>query len=1088
MNETNLNQYYKINVNHLLSTRLDSDISKDFFDKVVFHGTAYNSLSTIADSFISTNQSTFTLTGSYGTGKSTFGAILTGLVSNDDAIRDSVKKLISDKKLLKKLDKVFTYSNEKPWLVIRAVGGVSSPLEIFHRSITQALKDANLIDLFQNDFFYLDISEIHNEHQLIDWIDIIFKRLDGRISGTLFLLDEMGKLLENIARDSGDLHLFQELSEKINRLSSKECPFIFIGILHQAFSDYAKGLSHQIAIEWSKIQGRYIDVAYRISLDESIALVSKTIKRTSKKLPEQINSLNDLLIDKIQSSINSRLIDSNPKIKQYFKEALPLHPLTTVLLGAISKSSFSQNERSIFSFLLSVEPFSFRKFLEADVVYNETYTIVDLWDYLSQNLQHQILGSKDGHAWSIVEQSITLLSQKLNTVESEDLYPADIYFKLIKSIAMMNMFGKSLGVFPTKDLLIFSMPLEKSSQNDLISCCLDQLVEWGVINYWNRTNSYEVVETSEINIQQLLNDKLLTLSQYQNYLNCIEYNSNTVLAKRYYQQKGIMRWMEQHIVNNSLDLKKLDVIFNLKKNKSFSYFVLIMEPSLTEKNLKSLSEEHPSFSLAKLSNLNEISVWAKEIFALKEIYREQPKINAEPAAKKEYDQRLNYAYQQLDVLFHQSFENAKWYYLGNMIAAKSLSMVASDIADKKFYACPSVFNELVVRNDISSAAAFGRRKLMEIMLEHDDNENLGIEKFPPEKAIYLSCLKELGLHQYDELERKWFFSLPEIQNLDQKDEKIERISYLFEEGFSLLKSKKDIILISELYELWSQPPFGIPQGILPIWGLALLLAKQGSLAFYDKDISQEFRFISEIDEEFLNKMIKRPNEVAIKFIRDQLEKNRFLEIFKEVINNFYGKNVEASPLPIARFIVSYLVKQSNWVKFSKDTTYFDKSIQRLRTSIVKADDPYKLLFDDMYDLLDVDNLTDAKLRSDISNFFLTIDHAKKLLLENFEVKLNQELDTLDNEFIEEAKVISKNAADWQIQKFAFHLINREEASKQWVVNLIALLSNMPERDWTDDSIRKAFEMVPSYVQRFKQLCLFVKIAILILLTLMNKNI
>ncbi|MDC5672194.1 hypothetical protein OFN19_18365, partial [Acinetobacter baumannii] len=81
MNETNLNKYYQINVNHLLSTRLDSDISKEFFDKVVFHGTAYNSLLTIADSFISTNQSTFTLTGSYGTGKSTLGAILTGLIS-----------------------------------------------------------------------------------------------------------------------------------------------------------------------------------------------------------------------------------------------------------------------------------------------------------------------------------------------------------------------------------------------------------------------------------------------------------------------------------------------------------------------------------------------------------------------------------------------------------------------------------------------------------------------------------------------------------------------------------------------------------------------------------------------------------------------------------------------------------------------------------------------------------------------------------------------------------------------------------------------------------------------------------------------
>lgn len=65
MSTTNLNQYYQINVNHLLSTRLDTDISKEFFDKIIFHGTAYNALATVVDS----KSSTFTITGSYGTGK-----------------------------------------------------------------------------------------------------------------------------------------------------------------------------------------------------------------------------------------------------------------------------------------------------------------------------------------------------------------------------------------------------------------------------------------------------------------------------------------------------------------------------------------------------------------------------------------------------------------------------------------------------------------------------------------------------------------------------------------------------------------------------------------------------------------------------------------------------------------------------------------------------------------------------------------------------------------------------------------------------------------------------------------------------------
>ena len=35
MKTCNLNQYYQVNVNHLLSTRLDAEISKEFFEAAV---------------------------------------------------------------------------------------------------------------------------------------------------------------------------------------------------------------------------------------------------------------------------------------------------------------------------------------------------------------------------------------------------------------------------------------------------------------------------------------------------------------------------------------------------------------------------------------------------------------------------------------------------------------------------------------------------------------------------------------------------------------------------------------------------------------------------------------------------------------------------------------------------------------------------------------------------------------------------------------------------------------------------------------------------------------------------------------------
>src|SRR5699024_6691020 len=89
-------------------------------------------------------------------------------------------------------------------------------------------------------------------------------------------------------------------------------------------------------------------------------------------------------------------------------------------------------------------------------------------------------------------------------------------------------------------------------------------------------------------------------------------------------------------------------------------------------------------------------------------------------------------------------------------------------------------------------------------------------------------------------------------------------------------------------------------------------------------------------------------------------------------------------------------------------------------------------------------------------------------------KLHKELGEITPEIIEQAKSVSQSAADWQMKKFAEHLSKSSNGSAQWISNMITLLGQIPERDWTDDSLKKAFEALPNYIQRFKQLGFFVK--------------
>src|SRR5690606_39109830 len=67
--------------------------------------------------------------------------------------------------------------------------------------------------------------------------------------GLIIFVDEMGKLLEAAAQDGSDIYILQELAEAASRSNGR---LIAVGILHQAFEEYAHRLSHQMRDEWAK--------------------------------------------------------------------------------------------------------------------------------------------------------------------------------------------------------------------------------------------------------------------------------------------------------------------------------------------------------------------------------------------------------------------------------------------------------------------------------------------------------------------------------------------------------------------------------------------------------------------------------------------------------------------------------------------------------------------------------------------------------------------------------------------------------------------------------------------------------------------
>ncbi|MFB2659048.1 hypothetical protein [Shewanella xiamenensis] len=312
---------------------------------------------------------------------------------------------------------------------IRSVGGTRSPVETFWNATLTALQEhPNTASLYKK---YLT-KKPENESELIQYLEVVFSDARVFVDGVLVIADEMGKTLEFINKNKGELHLFQDLAEVLSRI---ETPVIFLGLLHQSFSEYAKERGTKLQEEWGKIQGRYTDILYSVSTDETVALIAQSIIPTKSSIPDDTPYV-DLVLNALDDTDGRKA-----QLKERLTKTAPLHPLVALLLGPISKRRFSQNERSTFCFLNSYEQNSFQLFLRNNVEHKARYSLHHLWDYLETNLEFAILGSPDGHAWAEASEVINRIDVSEKTLN------------ILKSIALINLFGKTAKLYATNELI-----------------------------------------------------------------------------------------------------------------------------------------------------------------------------------------------------------------------------------------------------------------------------------------------------------------------------------------------------------------------------------------------------------------------------------------------------------------------------------------------------------------------------------------------------------------------------------------------------------------------------------------------------------
>lgn len=1040
-----------VNPRYKTSTRIDGvDKYKSFIDDFIVHGTAVNTLETINKTYTESSQRTFTITGPYGSGKSTLALFHSYLLSNDDKIRNYASDKVRNSKSL--LEARNNLIGKHGWKVVKHVCGLSSPAQGLLHSLCESLNHP------------LDSKKLrgYDDSECLSLIKELINKKNNK-EGLLILVDEMGKALDYQSRSGGDLYFFQELADIAQQSKNN---VMIIGFLHQAFVEYAKGKDVLTQKEWAKVQGRYIDFGFNPTIDESLVLVGDSITKT-EQIAEKLESPFSGMIE-----IVTRSFKSQSKNKSTLFKTLPLDPIVSLLLGPISRRRFSQNERSLFGFLASNEKYGFREFLTKHYtkeVFEEIqlYEPEALWDYLDHNLHHVIVTSNDGKAWLEACDAIQRASQK----------GSPLHVVITKLVALLTVFGFHNHLHATRDLIVDYLSCRSWSTTE-VKEALQELEKWTVVIFRQKHNALFIFQGSDIDINTLLIETVESLSSGVDWTAACKLNL-PVLATSHYHKTGTMRWANTLLIDREDNISR-DVLDNQQlSGTAFLTFILLGKKNAITK-LKQISRLSRAVVIGQTHSIEAIKTNAIELLALEHIKKTERQITHDLIAKNELETRIDESKRNLESCLTSAYENAQWYYDGSKLEQAPLSATCSKIAANVYPETPIMLNELVNRSKPSGSANAGINKLMMAMLESGGKEDLGFDKnsFPPEKGIYLSCIKSKGWHQ----RTKEGFMFPPEWDKSSRTKNPDMFG-LWQSGVDFIKNSSSMVTIDLLYKHWMSPPFGLTSGLCRIYGLALLKSLDGQVAYYDNDSTNNSIFIPELDEVFVNKLHKHPHEAGVRYFEiSSIQSHLISKIAKATEST---SKDDSSILAIARHLVKIVHTLKPWVKKTSGDSFIDKSkpgltaeARAFRNEVLRANDPYKLILESLPTIFDVDieksdskGLLSHKLKTALDD--LTSQH--DMLVSGFQQIIKDLLGSnLDNELSVRCENVKNASQRPRVSQFAERLsmfINKKIEFEMVIVTA----AGAPERNWTDNHIRNAIDEIQNLCVQFRRIESFSKL-------------
>ena len=862
-------------------------------------------------------------------------------------------------------------------------------------------------------------------------------------TGILLVIDELGKFLEYAAQSpaQGDVFVLQTLAEFATR--STQTPLFLLTILHQAFEQYAHRLAKSQREEWAKVQGRFEDIAFVEPAEQILRLIASAIQDESAREREGLSV-------SIESDLKPIQLNAD-EFSGLLRDCLPLHPTVALIIGPIFRR-FAQNERSLFAFLSSSEPYGLQDFLS-----NQHYdgsvlpmlSIADLYDYLNTTIANRLYASRDGDKWVEIDMAINRLTD-----------PSPTLVKLIKTIGLLSIIGEvSTNLKASKSMLRYALNDHTAEFNQAFDTALKTLEKRSIVIYRRYNDVYALWEGSDIDIEALSYEAEGHLDPNEtltNYLSKLA-PPRPLIARRHLFEKGTLRYFEVRYT----DLENFDA--NLSEPLSDADgLVLYALPAgedevnaFVEKANRKETTEYENVLIGIPHSTRFLRDAVTELACLHWISENTPELEGDVVARRELSIRWvaaerDVADQLTKIFGGDSDEPCRWFHKEQEIAIDSQrarNEYLSEICDAVYHKTPLIRNELINRRKVSGAVTTARKKLIQAMLENGDQENLGITGYPAEMSIYRSLLSDTGIHR--EVSDIWGFHPPKT---DDKNA-IKHTWNAIETFLEACEGERQPVV--QLYENLINPPFGVREGPLPILLCAVMQHYRTEIALYENG-----SFIADWSMPVFERFLKAPQLFELK--RFQMTGVRS-DLFSQFSKAF--KQPTETQTPDLLTVVTPLIRTiAQLPKYTLTTQELSDNAKNLRKVVLNAREPDELLFKQLPEAFGFSDFGAKAATSSemVSEFFGVLRDALSELEQSYDILLNSveqmlvvafgltpTTEKLRSELVARAEPLLTVTIEMDLKGFLVQVCSGGHDFSSWLEAIATFLAKKPPSTWLD---------------------------------------